>query len=203
MKKKILVMGSIVVVCVILLASYSQIIGYAVGESSTRSDSPLFHVRTERAIKNVNANEIIRDYFGRNNSTILPFPKIDMNTRFVLELLEKVSTRDKKSLQRYIEEVKKYLQDIKGIKTEDNIPLFCLLKENLNSSNISKIVDYINQIKTRTMNNQYCSIGYQWFPGCNIYDILAYLAIVLLIIIIRIVTYTFMCTYTSPCEILS
>ena len=74
MKNKILI-GSIVAVVILVLVSFTGVVGYQTTKSSTIARaSPLFSVRSKRAI-NEESKDLTRRYVGMGNT--LQFPKRD------------------------------------------------------------------------------------------------------------------------------
>ena len=73
MKKKILI-GSIIAVVILILVSFSSVVGFQSVKSDSKIESPLFGVRTNRAINDEN-NGVKSDYIGKGKEIKIHLPK--------------------------------------------------------------------------------------------------------------------------------
>ncbi len=92
MNKKILI-GSIIAVAILILVSFTGVVGYQTTKSSTIAKaSPLFAVRSSRAIDTENKG-LSCDYVGKNNKIFFKFPKIrqDKNKIKIISIIERIS----------------------------------------------------------------------------------------------------------------
>ena len=76
MGKKIIFLGSIVSFVILLVVSFTSVVGYQTVTSSLK-DSPLFTVRTKRAINEEPESIFIYNYFKTFKPLIIPFPMRD------------------------------------------------------------------------------------------------------------------------------
>jgi hypothetical protein len=104
MKKNILV-GIIIAVAILITVSFTSVVGYTSVKSSTGGESPLFNIRTHRAINTTNERSITSDYLGKGKTlnlfTVSPsgyYSHLDKvmkiifnNPVMIQELLEKIS----------------------------------------------------------------------------------------------------------------
>jgi len=103
MKNKLIISSTLAVI-VLVLAGISPVVGYNSARSSMR-DSPLFSVRTSRAIKE-DSNELTCNYIGKGN--IWSFPKRDSRTALLQQAIDRISKMDDKSFDRFIDSIIKY-----------------------------------------------------------------------------------------------
>ena len=158
MNKKILIGGSAIAVVVLVLASLSPVVGYNSVESSVK-DSPLFAVRTKRAIQK-DADTLICNYIGQGKTFLFP----NRNSRMVLlqKVIERISRMDDKTFNRIIYST---INDI--------------MKDNtIGDININKIITDFYYLKTNPeilkryvieYDAQQSTVEYDscfWFPGC-------------------------------------
>jgi hypothetical protein len=188
MQKNPLIGVSICAVVLLVLASLSNVVGYQSVKSTVVYNSPLFKTRTQRAT-NQQQHIITSQYFGKGKYS-MPFPLRDNRTVSIQKFISRVRTMDDITFKRFI------------------VYVFHLLSQQEKTKDVDfkDIVSGLNQIKSNsemfqisneyTINNQLCSIGHAWIPGCIIVPLLY----VLFIIFARIITFTAFCTITSPCE---
>ena len=82
MNKRILI-GSIIAVAILVLVSFTGVVGYQTTKSSSIARaSPLFSVRSSRAIDE-ESKDIVCDYVGKEEELVLSIPKRD-NQQFLL-----------------------------------------------------------------------------------------------------------------------
>ena len=80
MNKKILI-SSIIAVAILILVSFTGVVGYQTTQSSTMARaSPLFAVRSSRAIDE-ESKDIVCDYIGKGNT--FPIPRRDDKTAII------------------------------------------------------------------------------------------------------------------------
>lgn len=94
MDKKPLIVVSLCAVALLVLDSLSNVVGYQSVKSTTLSDSPLFMMRTKKAI-NQEINPICQsNYLGKERETYLRFPIKDTKTeltQYIFNILNKMT----------------------------------------------------------------------------------------------------------------
>ena len=99
MNKKIL-MGSLVAVVILVLVSFTGVVGYQTTKSYTIARaSPLFTVRSSRAIDEEN-QELVCDYVGKGETTAIYLPKIYKNSESLDILINAIQRMDDNSLRK-------------------------------------------------------------------------------------------------------
>jgi hypothetical protein len=99
MNKKILLV-SIIAVVILVLVSFTGVVGYQTTKSSTIAKiSPLFNIRTSRALGE-ESKDIACNYVGKGNT--LPFPERDDRTILTQKIIDRISKIDDKSFERFI-----------------------------------------------------------------------------------------------------
>jgi hypothetical protein len=99
MKKKIL-LGSIFAVAIIIFLSFTNVVGYQNDKPSFINKSPLFSIRTNRAIEQEN-NLGSSDYIGKGKDTGLSFPIRNKNSITTDEFVNWIVNMDKKSFMNF------------------------------------------------------------------------------------------------------
>ena len=102
MNKKILIGGSLVAVAILILVSFTGVVGYQTTKSSTIAKaSPLFAVRSSRAIDE-ESKDFTCDYVGKELPTLFTFPKRDNREELVQKIINKIKIMDDKSFNRFV-----------------------------------------------------------------------------------------------------
>ncbi|MCK5260600.1 MAG: hypothetical protein KAJ44_00290 [Thermoplasmatales archaeon] len=99
MNKKILI-GSFVAVIILILVSFTSVVGFHTVISTSAKDSPLFSIRAKRAI-NKEQDALTCDYVGKGEESVLSIPKRDDRTALVQNFIDRVSKMDDKTFKRY------------------------------------------------------------------------------------------------------
>jgi hypothetical protein len=173
MKKKIL-LGSIFAVAILMLLSLTNVVGHQNDDPSFIEKSPLFSVRSNRAIEQEN-NICSSDYIGKGKDTGLSFPIRNKNPISIDEIISWIANLDKKSYMNF-----------------NTLMISRLNNENkLSDSQMQKILNTLSQIRKKPglmmdffgNNNYYndenpnavtildCLTFQQWFPGCFLWNI--------------------------------
>ena len=127
MNKKILI-GSIIAVVILVLMSFTGVVGYQTTKSSTIARaSPLFSVRSKRAIDE-ESRDLSCDYIGKGEESILSIPRLD--TRRAL-LIDRISRMDDKSYNKLLAQTINYLT----------------IRNQLKDKNIGKIITSIHYLR--------------------------------------------------------
>jgi hypothetical protein len=110
MKKKIL-LGSIVAVVILVLVSLTGVVGYQTTSSTIAKASPLFTVRTNRAIGK-ESKDLTCKYVGKGIT--LPFPKRDDRVVMFQKVIDSISKMDDEAFERFIAHIINNAQKDKG-----------------------------------------------------------------------------------------
>jgi hypothetical protein len=171
--KKPLIGVSILAVVLLVLGSFSNVVGYQ-SVKSTVNDSPLFQTRTQRAT-NQQTNSITSQYLGMGKETLWQIPMSDNKTEQLRKAIDIISKMDDKTFEWFTKScIQKIRQDNTFSETNNEIIQMLQL---LRKQSKTKIFSIINK------NNQECGgfsfwtfEGYTmcaWFPGCWILSILS------------------------------
>jgi len=135
MDNKILFIGSILFVLILIFASFNSVVGYQSNIISSVKNSPLFDIRTGRALKDKNIDVTTGDYIGKDKGETIPFPTRDSKAVLIRKIIDKVRGMDKEALN--------------NLKT-NLIQQFRTEKENLNCNllDINEIVNLSNDDPT-------------------------------------------------------
>ncbi len=127
MNKKIL-LGSIIAVVILVLVSFTGVVGYQTTKSSTIARaSPLFSIRSKRAIDE-ESKDLTSDYVGKGEESVLSIPRLD--TRRAL-LIDRISRMDDKSYNMLLAQTINYLT----------------IRNQLKDKNIGKIITSIHYLR--------------------------------------------------------
>ena len=103
MKKNILICGSIVAVIVLVLVSFTSVVGYQTTKSSSRI-SPLFSIRMKRATDK-ESKVLSYDFVGKGVETNLYFPKRDSDVEFFDEIINIIKEMDGRTFDKFVKKV--------------------------------------------------------------------------------------------------
>ena len=103
MNKK-LVLGSSIVVVILVMMSVTGVIGYQTTSTTMTKASPLFNVRSKRAIDE-ESNDLTCDYVGKGDNINLLFPNRNVNNRFISNLIDIINKLNQESKKRITDSV--------------------------------------------------------------------------------------------------
>ena len=200
MKKKILI-GSIIAVVIITIASFTSVVGFQSVKSNSKIHSPLFKIRSEM-VSNTAQKRVLSNYIAKEEDVTISFPTRDNATSSVLKIMNEIVNMDDRTFRRFID----YLEKNNQFDSQDvqKITDACLLIRK--NSNTGLYIDYkdILQIDTNegdiTIDN--------WVPGCIIFLIIELIVFVwnqlfsaLIFIIFVIITSRF--HWHGPCTVVT
>ena len=73
LNKKMLII-SIAVIILIVLTSFTSVVGFKTPKTASIKISPLFSIRIERAIEQIKSKIITTEYIGKEKPATIPFP---------------------------------------------------------------------------------------------------------------------------------
>ena len=94
MNKKILI-GSLVAVFILIMVTFTSVVGYQSAKSNSKINSPLFGVRNK-------TGEISANYIGKEEETNLYFPKRNSETESFDKVINIIKRMDDKSFDRFV-----------------------------------------------------------------------------------------------------
>lgn len=155
MDKKILLVSSLSVAVIVILASFTTVVGFQTIRSSSLRASPLFSIRTKRAVDE--EQEISdSDYLGKGKSIPIVPTKEDSETSSLLVFINAITRMDDKTFNCFLNLIFSHLKDKPNIDDEtinEIAPLF----EQLRSGPIEPITYEILQKSGSDIGyNTYC-----------------------------------------------
>ncbi len=104
MNKKIL-WGSIIAVVILVLVSFTGVVGYQTTKSSTIAKaSPLFTIRSNRALDKA-SKDLTCDYVGKGEESVLSIPKRDDRTASQQKFNYMIGKMDNRTFNKFINSV--------------------------------------------------------------------------------------------------
>ena len=184
MKKKIII-GSIIAVAILILVSFTGVVGYQTTKSSTIARaSPLFTVRSSRAIDKESTG-LSCDYVGKGEEVGLLIPKRDSETALIQKFADSISKMDDTNFKRFL-----------------NL-LINKIQEKNEYEDINEVIKTFQQIRNNPLsiisgetNDNISTFRFEftpticWFPGCFLYYILMFYYTFL--------TFSTVCTFYPP-----
>jgi hypothetical protein len=111
MNKYPLIGGSIAVVVLLVLGSLTNVVGYQSISSTASSESPLFTVRTKRAI-NQELNMPPSQYLGKGIKNLLIFNVGENKGQIISTIIESIKKMDDKTYQKFLAIITQRLREI-------------------------------------------------------------------------------------------
>ena len=160
MSNKIL-MGSIIAVAILIGVSFTSVVGFQSVKSNPIKASPLFTVRTKRAIDE-ESKDLSCDYVGMGEEIDIPIPTRDNKIALVQKLVDSISKMDDVTFNRFVNLVICKIQQNKEFEAVD----------------IDKIIIFFNQFRNYPEKNDvyynnengdltwYSTPTLCWFPTC-------------------------------------
>jgi len=153
-------MGSIIAVAILVLVSFTGVVGYQTTKSSTIARaSPLFAVRSSRAIDE-DSKDFTCDYVGKGEEITLSFPTGVGSTTSLQQVIEIISKMNDVTFNRFLDLIIKHLHKRDDFQeyTKEEI----ILSLNQLRNNPSEITQYILEGEESNPNFSPCpiTIGY-------------------------------------------
>ncbi len=162
MDKKLLVGVSAIAVVILVLASLSPVVGYHSVKSTSVRDSPLFAVRTKRAI-NEESKTLTSDYVGKGEEINILIPMRDSKVILVQKIISRINTVSEEEFNKLISLVIHHIDKSQKVDTQAIIKALHQLRDNPD-----EIKRYITQEKEHKLYTaEGCeTVGFIWIPEC-------------------------------------
>ncbi len=161
MERKILA-GSIIAVAILIGVSFTSVVGYQSTSRTIAEASPLFTVRSSRAL-DVDSKDLSYNYVGKGEDISISILKRDNKIVLIQKFIDSISKMDDKTLNRLIELVVSH-------KNKDN---------KITNENTKMVLQFIREspeIMGLTTDFDFCTIDDKWFPGCLTLNLLLFIA---------------------------
>lgn len=182
MEKRILV-GSIIAVVILVLMSFTSVVGYSSVKSSSAINSPLFNIRTRRAIDK-ESKDLTCDYVGKDKDIMISFPTSNSRNALLQKALDIISRMDDKGINRLTELVNRQLHNDNAMKDVNVYEMFQFIRSNpFEAKNLiggEDIFPSIYFISCLTLDGR-------WQPGCLIHEFLCLIGSLLFVLVYNIV----------------
>ena len=197
MNKKILI-GSIISVAILILVSFTSVVGYGSVESNVK-ESPLFNIRSNRAI-NEESKDFTCDYVGKGEEITISLPTYNSRNTQLQKVIDVIGRMDDKTFNRFIVLVISRLNQDDKIKNVDTLEIMNVLHRL--RAHPDELKDYViggnngnseETIKYCTIGDAGCTIG-NWNLGCFVVKI--FCVLVILYLLARLVSRTWFVSYT-------
>lgn len=169
-------------VILIILASYSNVVGYDAFTSHPLNESPLFTIRKQNAFNQNEENRIISEYLGKGENIPIMISKRTDNLEKVQDVIYRIKLMDDNTFKIFVKTVfYKLSQQGKN----DDLESDEIINELYQLRSTSKIIErknlYADGDRTWLATPTFC-----WFPGCILLTSIGISLLVILIIIIFI-----------------
>lgn len=178
-KKKKIIIGSLGMVTILILISFTNVIGLQSIKSTSVDDTPLFSIRTQKAINQSDKTNLISDYLGKGFNE-LSFPILDNRTALFQKIIEIIQRLDDKEFNKFQSLILSQIYKNKNIENTNNVNLLNILKQSVfqKDSDFKQYNKYFNfthpptQYLCPTYFPLNCFTMGKWFPGCLVSFIL-------------------------------
>jgi hypothetical protein len=110
MHKRLLVVGSILAVALLLGVSFTSVIGYSSRQSNSVCVSPLYNIRTNRAIDN-GVYVTTCDYIGKGKEFTIQLPSHGWGFGLLQDALERITRIDGDEFNKFIADMLYYIEN--------------------------------------------------------------------------------------------
>jgi|WetSurMetagenome_2_1015567.scaffolds.fasta_scaffold341656_1 hypothetical protein len=171
MNTKILI-GSIGVVAILILVSFTNVVGIQSTTSDSISNSPLFNIRTQKAINQGSKTVLTSNYLGKGLNAI-QFPLRDNRTALIEKIIEIIEKMDDKEFNRFQSLILSRFYEEKKNLNIDASQLITILKQFKSNTRELKIIlnnngnNSKNDPPTLILSTVACGcFSYQYNPHC-------------------------------------
>jgi len=105
MDRNTLLGGSIIAVIIILLASFSNVVGYDVFESHPLNESPLFSIRKQNALHETEEHKIISEYLGKGKNIPVMILKGSNALEKIQEVISRIKLMDDDTFSKFVDSI--------------------------------------------------------------------------------------------------
>jgi len=176
MKKKIII-GSIGAAVLIVLASFSSVLGGQSNDDTEKQSSPLFAIRTQRAIGTQNTDLLKTSYPGKEKISLKFLMKSKEMKEQLYEAIDGIYGMSNKSFNQFVNNVDKKLCEQKDITEEDILSLLDLFRIAREKPDAVKLLAS-NEMKNNSLKNMHTVTCYTiYFGNCPLYDLLVMILI--------------------------
>lgn len=197
MKTK-LTIGCLGAITILILVSFTNVVGIQSTTSGSMNDSPLFSIKTNKAINNDNNRVITSDYPGKGLNA-LPFPLRDNRTTLIQKVIGIIQKMDDKEFNRFQSLILLNLYEDKNTRNIDTTHLVTFLKQLKSDTKELKII--LNN-KGNNANNDPPTMLTAYDGCCPTFDfrycfIIVFVLFILLfppLLLCRLLTLDFICS---------
>ena len=171
MNDKILI-GSIIAVSLLIGVSFTSVVGNNSIESDMK-DSPLFNIRSSRAIDE-ESKDIACDYVGKGEESVLYIPKRDSGTALHQKFIEIIKQLDEDQLKQLIDFVNKQINinNLESIENLDEIDIRYPLRTNILDKNYNNVANInVNNLNVNSLTEGIGPTIIEWQNGDCIFDV--------------------------------
>ena len=136
---------AIILATLMLLVPFTNAVGNSdIDEEPVRA-SPLFKVRSKRAIDE-ESKDLTCDYVGKGKPTLITIPKRDIESVVVQKVIDKMNKMDDKTFNRFVDLINRHLYKIDNLQEYSKEKITLFLNQLMNSP--KEITPYILDEKT-------------------------------------------------------
>jgi len=151
-EKRILLFGSIITVSVLILVSFTSVVGFQSNSIFSVKSSPLFNIRTNKAIDD-KKDSLNNNYIRKEEENTILLQIIDSNTVILQKLIDKISEMNDNTFNNFIKQIAQKKIG-KNKDTQETVKALVQIKEIYNEEPINtdgftcKLINFITKIIT-------------------------------------------------------
>lgn len=111
--------GSIAVAAIIVLISFTSVVGFQTTKSTVIKDSPLFIIRAQRAIKQPSKEVMTTEYIGKRKTITISFPEKNSALLLFQRVIDEISTMKDTTFSKFLDETINKFHESQMVKEKD------------------------------------------------------------------------------------
>jgi len=186
MKKKLLAIGSICAVAILLGVSFTSVVGYS-NTKSKMIESPLYNLRTNRAIEN-SEDVTTCDFVGKGKASTVDIPMPDSGTGLIKHIIDRFSKMNYEAFNNFIAlAIKRIKHSEKGkyVNIGELLTAFYLIR-----ANPEKLKNYIKNENDGILVDEFTSGELCWLLGNSKLGDIFWFIIFIIVLTIEIISLT-------------
>jgi hypothetical protein len=162
-------LGSLGVVAILILVSFTNVVGVQSTTFSSLKESPLFNVRLKRAINEGSKDILTSDYLGKGAEIIISIPPQDNQIYLFQEIIDKIREMNDREFSAFKQIIIRYLIKEKLIQYKNGSRVVYLFNQiEYNTDEINVVHQKYRRIKILNENaTNYSSDDYPFVSICE------------------------------------
>jgi len=199
MLKKPLIGVCISAVIILVLCSFTNVVGYQTLKTTATNESPLFAVRTMRATNQDSEDGLLSNFLGKNQPNSIPFQLRNNKTMLLLNIIDRINKMSYRQYVQFVNVIVNHLNTDGRIPKEENQKIVAALL--LLKTNPIEIIQYISSGNKLPFTADICETSNGLTLACLLFYIFIRLPFAILMLILIELESRYWATHptTFPC----